>query len=91
MTEYVIQIIGSADGSPCDIAGGYVAEFDPDGYSGRGNLRLTRDPASAIKFHDFVAAVEYWKQQSIEKPLRPDGKPNRPLTAYTVEMVKVKS
>jgi len=30
-----------------------------------------------------------WMTQSTSKPLRPDGKPNRPLTAYSVAAVEV--
>jgi len=54
-----IKILGTADDSPCKIAGAYVVEFNPDDYSGRGALKLTGDPIWAIQFHDLVAAVEY--------------------------------
>lgn len=92
MAKYiVIQIVGAADGRPCEIAGSYVAEFDPDAHDGRGDLVVTRDPQSALLFENEGWAFEYWKTQSTVMPLRPDGKPNKPLTAYTVEFVKLEA
>jgi hypothetical protein len=37
-------------------------------------------------FEDHAAAMEVWTRQSRVRPLRPDGKPNRPLTAYTISI-----
>lgn len=38
-----------------------------------------------------AAAMECWKTQSTVQPLRDDGQPNRPLTAYNVVIEKVSS
>lgn len=71
---------------------GYVAAFDPDwqppGYDGPqvGRATFTSDPAEALQFTDVAAAMDFWKKPSTRRPLRSDGKPNRPLTAYTVEV-----
>jgi hypothetical protein len=62
----------------------YVESCDVDAHRGRGDVRLSRDVAKAMRFPDFEAAVTYWKRQSRVRPLRPDGEPNRPLTAYNI-------
>lgn len=49
----------------------------------------TDDIDKALKFDSFKDAVATWQTQSTKVPLRPDGEPNRPLTAYTVSPVKV--
>jgi hypothetical protein len=63
----------------------YIEEFLPDlDEQGRGHAFVTVRKDKAKQFADMEAALEFWKQQSKRRPLRPDGKPNRPLTAYTV-------
>mgnify|MGYP001563947691 FL=1 len=64
--------------------GQYVRSYDPDGNDGRGDLEITSDPASALVFEDVKQALAAWKAQSAARPLRWDGKPNRPLSAFTV-------
>lgn len=54
--------------------------------SGRGTVVLTTDESEAMQFKSMSDAMEFWRQQSKSKPTRPDGKPNRPLTAYSVEI-----
>ena len=39
-----------------------------------------------MRFVSIAEAMEYWRTVSTTVPFRPDGKPNRPLTAYTVEI-----
>lgn len=90
MTErYVIKVVGLADGRPCPIANLYVASLDADAHGGRGEALMVADPRDALVFHGNHAAFEFWRTRSAEVPLRPDGQPNRPLTAYTVEFVRV--
>lgn len=90
MTERcVIKVVALADGRPCQPAGFYVAGFDADAHGGQGEALMVADPRDALVFHGRAAAFEFWKTPSAEVPLRPDGRPNRPLTAYTVEFVKV--
>ena len=45
---------------------------------------LTNNIASAKVFEDYITAIAFYKWQSSLTPMRPDGKPNRPLTAFTV-------
>lgn len=71
-------------------AGGrYLASYDPDGNSGFGDLALTTDPARAKRYPSTTAAAEDYRRRSTVLPTRPDGEPNRPLTAYTVEIITV--
>jgi hypothetical protein len=66
-------------------AGRYLLSYDPDAYDGRGEVITTSDPERAQRFADHVAAWEEWKRPSTVHPIRlTDGKPNRPMTAWTV-------
>jgi hypothetical protein len=81
--EYIIRLIGLANGNADPAQGMYVKHYDPAAFNGRGNLVTTPDKDLAHRFPDAIAAAEYWRQ-SVGR--RPDGKPNRPLTAWTVDI-----
>lgn len=84
---YVIKLLAMADGRPVRFcAGAYVKAYDVDAYGGRGRLIPTQERASAQPFETPAQAIEFVQRQSTVKPLREDGEPNRPLTAYTVEI-----
>lgn len=83
----VIRIVGLSDGRPLPLDGHYLRSADVNAHGGRGSVDAVQDPALARRFTDVVDALAYWRRQSDVRPLRPDGKPNRPLTAYTVEVV----
>jgi hypothetical protein len=67
---------------------GYLVSADPDANGGRGSEEWTSDSSKAKRF-EFQEAFETWRRQSNLVPVRDDGKPNRPLTAYAVEFVRV--
>lgn len=70
--------------------GQYLAAYDLDARDGHGSETWTSEPARALHFADALAALAAWKSVSPTHPVRAsDGKPNRPLTAYTIELVKV--
>jgi hypothetical protein len=69
-----------------DPDGLYLASYDVDAHEGRGEIAWTEDRHSAMIFKDAAAAMAIWQQQSTVTPLRPDGKPNRPMTAFSVEL-----
>jgi hypothetical protein len=71
------------------VVGKYLEWSDPDARDGRGDDRWTDDLAKAKKFATFMDAMECWKAQSTVVPFRPDGKPNRPMTAYSVTPEKI--
>lgn len=83
-----IKLIGLSNGEDTQFDGKFVKLYDPhycpDGeqYDG-GKLEVTPNRDEALEFPDAKAAIEYWRQSH---GIRPDGKPNRPLTAFSVEI-----
>lgn len=84
-----IVVVGFENGMPCPIAGQYLKTFDFEAYGGQGYGTFTNDPAKAKQFPDKGAAMEFWRTQSRTRPFRSDGRPNRPLTASTVEIAEI--
>jgi hypothetical protein len=65
--------------------GKYIKDFKPDtDERGNGTLVVTPNRAEAKVFADAEEALSFYRQQSIRCPVRDDGQPNLPLTAYTV-------
>jgi hypothetical protein len=79
-----ILVVEFADGTPCPHANQWLERFNHEAYGGQGYGEFTPDPAKAKRFVDSAAAMDFWRKQSRVRPKRPDGKPNRPLTALTV-------
>lgn len=94
MTGVVIRLIehagmeihgdGSVSGPQGPIERAFVKSYDPDGHDGQGDLEITADPADAHVYADAGEALAAYHAQSTVRPLREDGKPNRPLLAFTV-------
>lgn len=100
MTSYVLRVYGLASDDELDLAGPprYLAGFDvdyrPDLPAGlvaglTGVADLTHYLAEAIRFPTSKAAFLAWQTRSTVMPTRPDGRPNRPLTAYTMSIEEV--
>jgi hypothetical protein len=87
-TETVIIAYGPVSGS-YEIDGEYVKSYDPNAFDGRGDATFTKDITKALKFPDKSWAMRFAMHQPINRPFRADGKPNRPLTAFTLEFVDV--
>lgn len=85
----VIKLICHADGQHSPYDGQYLQSFDFEAHGGQGEAAYTPNLALALKFQEHEAAFAFWKTQSKVRPIRPDGKPNRPLTAATVEIVRL--
>lgn len=86
--KHALKICGSALGNASEFDGQYVKTYDPhDGVHGR--IEVTADLQHAMHYDDIAAAMTEWKRINKNHPWRPDGKPNRPLTAFTVELVNV--
>lgn len=60
----------------------YLRDYDLEAYGGRGKVTTTADKRKALQFPNEAAAMDAWRSQSKTMPIRPDGRPNRPLTAY---------
>jgi hypothetical protein len=63
---------------------GYLKSYDPEAHAGRGNAEFTDDADKAMTFPDRRGALACYQQVPKNHPVRDDGKPNSPLTAYTI-------
>lgn len=84
-----IKIISLNSGQPTEFDGKWLAEYDPrrQGFDSMGrpmiaHVKVTEDPMMALKFDDPADALKLLMQADGK---RTDGKPNRPLMAFTVE------
>jgi len=71
--------------------GRYLRDFDVGAHNGRVDdfpIPTTDKIEEARHFANAGEALTFWQTQSRVRPLRPDGDPNRPLTAFTVEVVQ---
>jgi len=89
LVAYGMIAVGFANGGDCPHAGEWLKSFDHEFDEGRGFGEFTRDPKRALRFTTREAAMEFWRRSSTIKPLRPDGRPNRPLTGLTVSVTKL--
>lgn len=65
----------------------FIKEFDPDFADGIGRFDTTNDPLTAKRYDSHGEAFEEWRRTSKVRPKRGDGRPNRPMTALTVEFL----
>jgi hypothetical protein len=79
----VIRLVARANGARSQRAGKYIARYVPSPF-GRDILVVSTDVGRAKRFEDHTAAHAFWTQQH---GMRADGLPNRPLTAWTVEIL----
>lgn len=83
-----LKLIGLASGEPTPFDGSYVVEYDP----GRDGLdllacHLVTTPDRDLALHASTKELMMlWRSVDPRDPVRSDGKPNRPLTAFTVEI-----
>lgn len=71
------------DATP-NVVGQALEWFDPDAHDGGGDASFTDNPRRAKLFRNAEEALREWTRPSKVAPLRLDGKPNRPLTAFSV-------
>ena len=83
MSVGIWAIERASDGFPIGL---WVRSVDIEAHDGRGDVTFTSYPECALRFDDTTAAIACWRAQSETRPLRDDGKPNRPLCAFTVEI-----
>lgn len=62
----------------------WLRAYDLDARKGRGLVHLTNHRDEALRFASCEDVMGAWLKPSTVQPLRPDGKPNRPLSAFTV-------
>jgi hypothetical protein len=91
---YRLKLVATAAGVYLTCSGKYVKSYDvayvhPYGYDG-GLLEMTTKPEEAMAFATAAEAFALWRATA-PPPFnkRADGEPNRPLTAFTVEVSQV--
>ena len=67
--------------------GAYLGSYDPEANDGWGDASWTSDPAKALVFSNATEAIRLYKAIPANRPTRPDGRPNRPLTALAIELI----
>ena len=92
--RYVIRIVRlETFGAPkpeSDV-GRFVKWCDVNAKDGMGMMESTPFEHLAISFETQGEAIKYVCRQSEVRPLRDDGRPNRPLTAFTVSIEPVET
>jgi hypothetical protein len=82
----VLRLAGRADGGP--VAGAprpaWLRRYDPEAHGGRGHAWWTGDRREALVLPNAEAARKLWMRVPDCRPKRADGRPNRPLTAYSM-------
>jgi hypothetical protein len=84
----IISIVGWMLDRECPVAGMYIKAVDNQKYV-RGEiadewLTMTSDPAEARVWETAADAMAIYREVYKAHPVRPDGKPNRPLTAFSI-------
>lgn len=77
--KQAIFILGPAGDGTSEHDGLYLSAYDPSAGE-HGRIEST---------YDIAEALQCWQQVNQSHPWRPDGKPNRPLTAFSVQIVEV--
>jgi hypothetical protein len=85
----VIALKGEQKPEAPDPSGMFVQAYDADGNDGLGHVEFTGDLTKALQFDELHAASSAIYAQSTLRPLRDDGEPNRPLTAYTIAVMQL--
>lgn len=67
----------------------YFKAFDFEFDNGVGAAEFTRSRDEALKFPTVSDALQFWNTQSKTRPIRPDGKPNKPMTCTFIEVIKL--
>ena len=84
-----VACLGLADGRDAGaITGAWLVWYDPAGNDGNGDAAWSHDPADAARFSDREWA-ELYAAAPANRPRRPDGKPNRPITMFNLAIVPV--
>jgi len=88
-----IRLLRYATGESSRVDGEYVCDYEPASmdehgiYRKDGTLVTSSDIRCAKKFETTAEAFLYYAKSN---GVRPDGKPNRPLTAWHVEIAPTK-
>jgi hypothetical protein len=84
--DHVIICRGYADGRKCPFEGMFLRSYYPENHDGRGEVHWTShlDQARSLRR---VEAMQLFLRVPENHPVRlTDGAPNRPLTAFNIEI-----
>jgi|DEB0MinimDraft_6_1074348.scaffolds.fasta_scaffold88546_2 hypothetical protein len=70
--------------------GMFLKEYDPDGNGGAGIIVSSRSLQDAKQYESVQEAIEHYRAVSKTHPRRVDGEPNRPITAFSAEVLSYK-
>ena len=65
----------------------WLRSCDFEAFHGIGHVVHTSRRSEAMVFDSFRDALAFTQRTPQCRPLRPDGKPNKPLTAYHLEII----
>ena len=95
--SYGLLLMGTADRTfgATGLEGKWLAEYDPtrpgsapaSGLPLLAHIVTTDDPGKALRFSDVAAARRLWMRW--DGKTRIDGRPSRPLTAFTIEVSRI--
>lgn len=87
----VLRVVemASRPGEYLPVSGQYLETYDPEAYDGRGSAMFTPNLERAKKFESVADAMRTWREVPASRPLRDDGRPNRPLTSFTMEILPI--
>jgi len=86
---YVMRCWGFANGAPCPFVGWYLLSCDFEAHGGRAEVNCTPQITKAMTFETVHAAVQFYQTSPRCKPMREDGRPNRPLSCMHVEFISL--
>jgi hypothetical protein len=67
----------------------WIKSYDLEANGGFGRFEITSVEIEALRFDDFYAAIAAWNTRSASRPSHEDGRPNRPMSVFGVEIVAV--
>jgi hypothetical protein len=82
----VVRIVAPADGSVHRHNGRWVARWNAHTPVGTCAIETTADRTHAKRFKSADDAERQWRTVSNREPVRADGQPNRPLTAFSIDI-----
>lgn len=85
--KVVMKVWGRTNGSWIPERDTYLKSYDPEAFDGIGHAEFTADIKDALVMQDTAEFFRIWSAIPQNRPTRADGSPNKPLTAYDVEVV----
>lgn len=87
---FVIKCIGWFYPTPCPFQDHYLVWYNPEQPKTQNLGGWSDEIDEAMRFDSMSEAIETWRRQRMyDGGLRTDGHPDRPLTAFTIEVVEI--